>query len=171
MRRLPSAAVIATRFRIVLLASGLLVAACASGPGAASATPAAARTVDPALTAPLEGLPPCGDPPAATTDPPAPLIVPAGGIVTRVDVTGPLTNVQGWLPYTPVEIRVHYEGLAGWEALQSEDEIWEAELLLTDGGTRIFLKAQAVCQRGSVFVAVLAADDLAGQLPTPAGGG
>jgi hypothetical protein len=163
--------VITARLRIVLLASGLVLAACASGTGAAPPTAAVSGAIDPALTAPLEGLPPCGDPPAAATDPPAPLTVPAGGIVTRVDVTGPLTNVQGWLPYTPVEIRVHYEGLAGWESLQSEDEIWEAELLLTDGDTRIFLKAQAVCRRGSVFVAVLAADDLGGQLPTPAGGG
>ena len=152
-----------------------LVAVVLSGiVGCTPADPTVARSpgdVDPQLLAPLEALGPCPPSPSPAADAPEGLYLPAGAAVTTVEVTGPLTNVQGWLPLTPVEVRVHYQRLDAVDVISVEDEIIESEVLVSDGTYRLFVKAQAACERGSVFVAVRAQEAEADAVPTPAGTG
>jgi hypothetical protein len=171
----------ALRRRAALVAvTALLAAACASAdPAAPEPAPDpgdmdAIPTVDPALLQPLTGLGPCEDPPPAAEDVTAVpgLVLPPDSTITSVNDTGPLTQVQGYIERTPIEVRVHYtDGSAGVEVLTVEDETMEVEALLTDGEHRMFLKAQAVCERGSIFVSFVAAAGEGDRLPAPAGGG
>lgn len=171
MRRLPRHLVVTT------LAAGALLAACGpsgttteatkDAPGTTTRIPAADE-IDPARLAPLAGLPACPDAPDAPDDldlVSAPL--PLEAIATQSSTTGSLRSVQGWSPHTPVEIMVGYLRLEDWEVLAAEDEVFESEVLLTDGTLRVFVKSQAVCDRGSAFV-LFASDDTA-VVPTPAG--
>ncbi|MFP5308840.1 MAG: hypothetical protein ACLGIR_04595 [Actinomycetes bacterium] len=127
--------------------------------------------VDPALLAPMTGLGPCEFDIPANVDPDdvEGLVLPPGAVVAEASDAGPLVNVQGYLPYTPVQVRVFYETSEVLEQLQIEDEIREAEVLVGDGTHRLFLKAQAVCELGSVFVGVVAPEIAAEDLPAPAG--
>jgi hypothetical protein len=139
-------------------------------------TPPAGGAIDPALLEPLTGLGPCEEPPSAPddvgdSDLPG-LALPPSAVVTQVNDAGPLTQVRGYVQRTPVEVRAHYQdGSSGLDVLTIEDEVREAEILATDGATRLFVKAQAVCERGSVFVAFLAPESAADALPAPALGG
>lgn len=131
-------------------------------------------SVDPALLEPLTGLGPCQSPPeaqaeAADVDG---LVLPPTGVVTELTAGDPLTQVRGYIQRTPVEIRVFYaDGSAGVDVITIEDEVREAEVLMTDGSRRTFIKAQAVCERGSFFVAFVAPAGDAELLPEPALGG
>jgi hypothetical protein len=161
---------------LVVLLLVVLLPACAADPDgghpAGSVGPDGA--VDPALLAPLTGLGPCTDPPPALADETGVdgLVLPPTGIVTDVNRNGPLTQVRGYVERTPVEVRVFFaDGSAGLEVLTIEDEVREAEVLATDGTTRMFLKVQAVCERGSFFVAFVAPAGAADLLPEPALGG
>jgi hypothetical protein len=167
----------------------LLVAACAGDPtgeevggreqeGPAGGSVAEDGTVvDPALLEPLTALGPCAEPPEPPegleeADLPEGLVLPPTTTVTHLNDTGPLTQARGYIERTPVEIRVFYaDGSAGVDVLTIEDEVREVEALVTDGSTRLFVKAQAVCERGSAFVAFLAAAGEADRLPEPALGG
>ena len=86
------------------------------------------------------------------------LVLPPDAIVTKVSPAGPLTNVQGYLPMTPVEARAFYQQHADLKVLSVEDEVFESEVLFERDDRRVFVKSQAVCERGSVFVAVIAPD-------------
>lgn len=115
-------------------------------------------------------MPPCTrEFTAGGKQPPEALFLPEGTVVTDVTVTGPLTNVQGYIPLTPVQTLFAYSEVEQYSLIQGEDEVREAELLVVDGTSRIFVKAQAICDRGSIFVAVVAPEEAAGQVPTPAG--
>lgn len=154
-----------------LVIAGALVA-CAEGapPGAAAPTP---TVISAELLQPLTALGPC-TPPEATADPAAAdvpgLVLPGGAIAAQVLPQAPVTNVQGYIPLTPIQVRVFYLEHAGVEVVVSEDERWESESLVSDGTHRLFVKAQAVCEQGSLFVAVVAPEADAAFVPAPAGG-
>jgi hypothetical protein len=122
-------------------------------------------------SAPLPGYPPCEDfvPDRGETHPEG-AILPRSAVVTRVRERGPTTRVSGYVPLRPVALRRHYESRPDLEVLQIEDEIIEAEALLTDGKFRTYIKATAVCDSGSSFVSIVAPELSAAEVPTPAGG-
>ena len=122
-------------------------------PGEAAAVPNADRRK------PLRALGPCEDAPnRGRADEVQGLVLPPDAIVTKVSPAGPLTNVQGYLPMTPVEARAFYQRHEGLTILSVEDEVFESEVLFALDDRRVFVKSQAVCERGSVFVAVIAPD-------------
>lgn len=127
---------------------------------------------DPELLAPLRGLGPCDiDPNAIDLEPVDGLVLPPDAVVTERSDDGPLTTVRGYVPFTPVQVRVLYQRDPDLEIVQVEDEIRESETLLDSGPYRLFVKAQAVCEQGSVFIAVLAPRAAQDDVPAPAGGG
>jgi hypothetical protein len=121
------------------------------------------------VSGPLENLPPC-DLPDRGKKPVEGLIVPPGAVIARVATRGPTQNVRGFIPMTPVQVRMYYEQRTDLEILAIEDEIYEAEALVSARGFRTFIKAEAICDQGSRFIAVVASELAAGQVPTPAGG-
>ena len=140
--------------------SAASVSATAAGgplPGSLATPGARAAIPDEALLQPLTALGKC---PAAPR-PRGPqtvdgLIVPGDAVLTSVAQAEPLTNVQGYIPQTPVQVRVFYQQHPDLTVLSVEDEIQESEVLTEAGGYRVFVKAKAVCELGSVFVAVIA---------------
>lgn len=105
---------------------------------------------------PLTRLGPCARPPkGGAHDPVEALVLPEGAIVTQVAPADPLINVQGYLEMTPVQIRAYYQQHPDLTVISVEDEVFEAEVLFQSGDWRVFLKSQAVCELGSVFVAVV----------------
>ena len=156
-----------------------VLAACGSSPspsqpptgGAGAATPGATATdIDPALLEPLTALGPCTVEPNVLDEPPAEgALLPPDTVLTSQAKDGPLTTIKGYIPMTPVQIRVFYQRQDTFEVIQVEDEIRESEVLLADGNNRLFVKSQAICELGSVFLAVLAPES-SGSVPTPAGG-
>lgn len=142
------------------------------GCGGADAPPTGAGpTVD--RLQPLTALGPCddldlvADPSAGDVEG---LILPDEAVITSVEVQAPLTTVQGWVPATPLKVQDGYVDRPGLEVITLEDEVWESETLVADGQHRLFVKVQAVCEDGSVFLVVVAPDDQADALPVPAGG-
>ena len=126
--------------------------------------------MDPQLLQPLTMLGPCtADPNAIDADPPPQAIFPQDTVITSQEATGPLTTIKGYIPMTPVQVQVFYQEQDRYDVLQIENEIQESEALLADGNNRFFVKAQAVCELGSVFLAVVAPESAASQVPTPAG--
>lgn len=154
-------------------------AAPPAGPGAAgpgqpdSGVPGPSPLpVDPALLEPLTALGPCPDPPpspAPDLEPVDGLSLPDSAVLTSTTASGPIAEVQGYVPMTPVQLRVHYQTHPTLEVVLIEDEIRESESLVTDGTYRLFVKAQAVCELGSVFVAVVAPESEAQAVPVPTG--
>lgn len=160
----------------------LAVGACSDG-GAAGPAPSPADQatlpaalaspgdIDPALLQPLRGLGPCDVHPNAIDPEPIPgLVLPPGAIVTERSDDGPLTTVRGYVPLTPVQVRVLYQRDPDLGIVQVEDEIRESETLLDSGEHRLFVKAQAVCEQGSVFLAVVAPRAADAPVPAPTGG-
>ena len=167
----------------VVLFACLFAAGCSPTPPApAPASPAPAASpaatgssevaIDPQLLEPLAGLGPCKfDPKPMTAEPTEAAVFPDDTVVTEQQANGPLTSIKGYIPMTPVQIRVFYQEQDRYDVIQVEDEIRESEVLLGDGANRLFVKAQAVCELGSVFLAVLAPESAGNAVPTPAGGG
>lgn len=168
----------------VAAAAALALSGCAGDPPAEDgAPPDAAETatnggtsatdeIDPAALEPLTALGPCEIEPNEIDDPPAEgLVLPPGAVLTEQAEDGPLTTTRGYVPMTPVQVRDWYQRNDELEIVQIEDEVREAEALLDSGDRRLFVKAQAVCELGSVFLAVVAPQAAEGQLPAPAGGG
>jgi len=151
-----------------------LAQGCTSTGGAGAAPtvspPRSPGEIDPALLQPLTALGPCQPaPPAVEGGPVEGLVMPDGAVLTSIEGTGPITQVQGYIPMTPVQIRVDYQRRGDVQILQVEDEIREAEVLLTADDRRVFVKAQALCEEGSLFVAVVAPAEAADSVPVPAG--
>lgn len=122
---------------------------------------------------PLLGLPPCDDPPPAAADAGrvAGLVLPDRAVVTKVSRDGPLTTVQAFVPETPVTVRRFYQFRPGLEIFEIEDEVFEAEALFADGKAhRSYVKARAVCRKGSTLL-VIVAPEVGPALPSPTGGG
>ena len=117
----------------------------------------------------LEGFGPCGDPPEATVEAPEEMALPVGAILTDLQHQDELTQVIGFVPATPQEVRNELSARTDLELLYAEDEIIESELLVTDGDHRTFIKARASCDAGSDLVAVVAREVDPGGLPTPSG--
>lgn len=106
---------------------------------------------------PLTGLGPCNQVPAAAEhDRVDGLVLPEGAVVTRVTPVDPLTNVQGYVPMTPVQVRAFYQTQQDLTIVSVEDEVHESEVLADVGENRLFVKSQAVCELGSIFVAIVA---------------
>lgn len=155
------------RWRGWLGACGCVVAlAACTGEPSGEATP---QPTDDAF-GPLHALPDCPSPPPGRPDEVAGLLLPEGSVVTTVQPQDPLTTVQSFVPLTPVQFEAHYADRAGIEVLVSENEVYEAELLISDGSHRNFLKATASCSTGSQVLAVVAPEVDAEGLPLPQGG-
>ena len=119
-------------------------------PGAGAAIPGKERL------RPLTDLGPCSTPPPAReTKDVAGLILPSKAVPVRVTPADPLTNVQGYVAMTPVQLRAFYQRHPDVTVISVEDEDFEAEVLFAAEDRRVFVKAQAVCELGSVFVAVV----------------
>ena len=145
-----------------LVLAALVAAACADG-----GVPAAQQTPD--YSGPLTALPPCEAPPEGTGEVVKGLIAPEGIIVTDVRVQKPLTNVTAYIEQTPIQFEAGYTKMSDITILSSENEIFEAEMLISDGKYRNFLKAAAACDQGSQLLIVIAPEIAAKGLPTPAG--
>lgn len=146
----------------VIVVAGLGILAC-SDP-----QPALNRQGDP--LGPLEALSDCEGLPAAGGEAPQGLLLPDGAVIQKVTPQGPLVNVTAYVPMTPVQFEQTYRDL-GVEILITENEIYEAELLVSDGTHRNFLKAAALCKEGSSVLAVVAPEVDAEGLPIPQGSG
>lgn len=147
----------------LLLALGLLVAACGGD---------ATTGFDPnqPATGPLTALAECDGPPEAEAFPPVEgATLHPDTTITSVTDQGPLVNVTGYIPITPVNVRLWYEAQDDLELIIIEDEIFEAELLVSDGTHRTYVKASAICQTGSTMLGVVAEELDADSLPVPAG--
>jgi hypothetical protein len=129
---------------------------------------------EPALTAqgdplgPLEALPECEAPPSPSADAPEGLVLPDSAVVQQVTPQDPLVNVTAYVPMTPVQFEQAYAELDGIEILITENEVYEAELLISNGTHRNFFKAAATCSQGSAIIAVVAPEVDAEGLPVPA---
>ena len=149
------------RLRLVVLLLAAVVATACGEP--------AAPAPDLDTTGPLTALAPCQSPPASTTEAPEGLIVPDGVVVTKVTPQKPLINVAAYVDMTPVQFEAAFKSMDDITVLMSENEVFEAELLISDGTHRNFLKAAATCQTGSQLIIVVAPELKAKDLPTPQG--
>ena len=125
--------------------------------------------IDPALLGPLTALGPCPPPPAALSPPPdaSAAVLPDEAVVTGVEESGPLTTFTGVVALSPVQLRVHYQrDEPAVVVLSAEDEVRESEVLFTGGDQRIYVKAQAICEAASQFLAIVTDDSAASALPT-----
>lgn len=138
--------------------AGIALVLLAAGCGAAGAD---------APRAPALALPPCeAAPPTVAADVPG-LVLPAGARVTSVTPQPPLTSVTAWVGRTPLEVRAQLEGRHDLQLLHVEDEVFEAEALLSDGAHRTYLRARAACATGSSVLAAVAPEAEASALPLP----
>ncbi len=94
------------------------------------------------------------------------LVLPAEAVVTSVQEDGQLVTVQGYVEATPVAVREFYQSARGFELVEIEDEVVEAEAVYAEDDYRAFAKATASCSRGSDLLVVIGP---AGDLPTPGG--
>lgn len=158
---------------LVVVVLAVLAGACGGGDTASVAPPlstdlppmAIVTEISSELLQPLEGLGPCqGEPPQAVEHDVDGLVLPEGARVTAVSPQGPVTQVEGWVEMTPVQIRADFVTRDDLTVISVEDEVWESESLLSDGGHRTFVKAQGICRTQSIFVALVSEE-------TPAAGG
>jgi hypothetical protein len=100
---------------------------------------------------PLTALGDCGPlpEPAADVAVPAGAVLPDGAVVTSATPQDPLVTLTAEVHATPVEIRVAFEARDDVELIVVEDEVWESEILLSDGTHRTYLRSSAICATGS----------------------
>lgn len=153
-----------TVMRATLTAASMLAVLALAACGNGDAAPV--EQGDP--TGPLEALPACAQPPEPTTDEVRGLLLPEGAVVTSVQEQGPVTNVTGYVRMTPVAFEKYYAD-GDLNVLISENEIYEAELLVSDGEFRNFFKATATCRDGADVLVVVAPEVDAEGLPVPQG--
>lgn len=115
----------------------------------------------------LPALPDCPPPPAAAGEDVEGLVVPDGTVVTKIQEQKPLTNVTAFTPLTPAQFERSFLDMDDITVLLNENEIYEAELLITTGTHRTFFKATATCKQGSSLLAVVAPEVDAQGLPVP----
>ena len=150
--------------------AGVLLTACGG-----SATPAPSDGIGGARAgvhqsptpSTLAALPACASAPAATRGDVEGLILPEGSVITKVTPQKPLVNVNAYVPLTPAAFEASFRDIDDVTILFSENEIYEAEMLISDGTHRNFHKATATCQRGSNVLAVVAPEVDAAGLPLP----
>ncbi len=117
---------------------------------------------------PLAALPPCEEPPAGSGQEVEGVELPQEAIVGEVTEQPPLVTVRGYSPRTPVQIRRDYAERDDLEVFFIEDEIYESEAMVGNGTHRTYVKATAVCDRGSRLLMVVAPELDASGLPVPA---
>jgi hypothetical protein len=124
-----------------------------------------------ALTGPLTAFPSCqGQPTVPAAEPVAGMATPRGIVLLQSSAQGPVRNAVGYVERTPVQIRIEYERRDDLELLHSEDEVFESELLVSDGTHRTFVRATAICDRGSNVLMVVAPEGEEQGLPEPGHG-
>lgn len=149
------------RWARLLVAAFVAVGAVACG--ASDATPDAAATpVQPRLP---ECVPPT-PPGPVEVGPKVPLLDEM--IPTSSRTSGSMHQVSGWIARTPREVRAAYENLPGLTLVTSEDEVFEAELLFGAGDRRVYVKANSVCEGGSIMELWSSPEE--GEVPVPKGG-
>lgn len=138
----------------VLLAA-LLLAGCGGN---------AAPTREPESTEEAQQLPPgvpeeCANalPTEKGTDVPG-LLAPVDVILGPSAPRGPNVQVTGFVAMAPLDFLKEMKARRGWKILFEENEVSEAELLISDGKHRNFWKVVQACPTGSRFV-VLVADE------------
>ena len=156
----------------LLLALAAVLAGCAGEPAPTSPAPAPSQSGGAAVTdlaSPLTALPECPSAPAGKGEKVEGLVLPPGSIVSGVTRQDPLVTVTAFVPMTPVQLEAAYPAMAGITVLVTENEIYEAELLISNGSHRNFIKATATCSTGSKVMAVVAPEVDADGLPLPQG--
>lgn len=140
----------------------LLLAGC--GTAAPGGPPPTAGAVD------FSSLPACAEQPSPPPLDEVPgLTLPEAATVFSVYEVGSLTQAEGVIEMTPLEVRAYYEDHADLDVVTIEDERVEAEVLVSDGTHRLFVKAQIACATGSNFTATVGTEAEAEAMPTPAG--
>jgi hypothetical protein len=171
MRSSPSAASrVGPRFGRRGAALLLLVALAGGAVGCGDPAPAGAFDPDQPATGPLTALSDCGPlPTPADAEVPDGAQLPDGAVLTSAIPQGPLVNVTAEVRATPVSIRLAYEARDDLELIIVEDEVFESELLVSDGVHRTYIKASAVCATGSTLLAIVSPEDGGDALPVPTG--
>jgi hypothetical protein len=144
---------------IVLAAVLATVAACATAPAGETG----------AEGGPLTSLPACTQPEGAIEERVEGLDLPREAIVQTVQRGDPLVTVTGYVALTQVQVRRYYADASRLQILTLEDEVFEAEVLFASGPRRVYVRALAVCDRGSQLLAVVAPNPEARGLPMPQG--
>lgn len=150
-----------------LVAALCLLLGAVACSGQPQAEPSGAAPLPTATAGELLALPDCPSAPAAAAKRVEGLTVPDGTIVTKVQAQKPLTNVTAFTPLTPAQFEQTFLEMADVTVLLHENEIYEAELLVSNGTHRTFFKATATCKRGSSLLAVVAPEVDAKGLPVP----
>jgi hypothetical protein len=117
---------------------------------------------------PLTQLEPCTPPPEGVEDDVEGLVLPTDAVLTKVEELGSLIRVDAYVEQTPVQVRMFYGDAQGLEIFEIEDEVVEAEVLFGSGAFRSYVKALAVCERGSTVIAFVGPGD-GGELPSLGG--
>lgn len=145
-------------------AAVLLLGACGDAASPQGQPPATSAAAD------FSSLPVCAEQPSPPPLDEVPgLTLPGEATVFSVYDVGTLTQAEGVVDLTPVEVRAYYEGRDDLQLLNVEDERVEAEILVSDGTHRMFVKAQIACATASNFTATVGTEADAGAMPTPAG--
>lgn len=150
------------------------MAACGTStiPAAVPSTSASPGAIEiaPELLGPLTMLGPCQEVADPELDEQVPgLPLPPKAFLLEVTEQNGLVNVRGYATMTPIVLQLFYRQQEDLEMITVENEIQESETLWSDGDRRVFFKAAAVCELGSVFIAAIAADTNADRVPTPSG--
>ena len=117
---------------------------------------------------PLTQLDPCNPAPEGVEDEVEGLVLPPATVLTKVEQVGELIRVDAYVERTPIEVRMFYGESGGLEIFEIEDEVVEAEVLFGSGDFRSYVKAMAVCERGSTVIAFVGPGD-SGELPSLGG--
>jgi hypothetical protein len=151
------------------LLAGVLLTACSGGasPAPSDGAGGSAGVNESPTPSSLGALPACASPPAAVPAEVEGLVLPEGSIITKVTPQKPLVNVNAFVPLTPAAFEVSFREIDDVTILFSENEIYEAEMLISNGTFRNFHKATATCQRGSTVLTVVAPEVDAEGLPLP----
>jgi hypothetical protein len=147
----------------LLVVAALLLGACA-GASSGDAGPPATAALD------MSSLPECAPQPSPPPLPDVPgLTLPDEATVFSVYEVGALTQAEGMVELSPLEVRAYYEQRDDLQLLVVEDERVEAEILVSDGTHRMFVKAQVACATASNFTATVGREEDSGAMPVPAG--
>lgn len=149
----------------------IVAAACAGSPGVTGVSPASTGpSAAPTGDLDMSVYPPCAEQPPPPSLPDVEgLTLPSEATVFSVYEVGPLTQAEGIVALSPVQMRSYYEEHAALDVLSVEDERVEAEILVTDGTHRMFVKVQVVCSTGSNFTATIGSEADSAAVPAPAG--
>ena len=145
------------------------VSGCSGDPGTGGGEtpggPAATSTLPAAKGGPLTDLPACSAPPPATDEEAADIVLPEETVVTDVEDLGELVTVRGYVPLTPIQVRRFYATAPGLQLYADEDEVYEAEVLFGLDESRVYVRAQAHCQQGSMLSVFVGPEDGEGLPP------